>query len=358
VVSFLEGKNRDLLNNLKKRMVLAAEALHFEEAAVLRDRIRAISETLKEQKVVSPRFIDLDVVALIEEQQTTAAVVLFIRLGSVTGLTHFRFRNSTQTREEILSELIQQYYRGEKYIPSTILIPIPLEDLPLLEEILSEWKGQNVVLRVPTRGEGRRWMTMAEENCRSVLETKGSGEDFLEKTALPLQKRLGLKKAPLSIGGLDISNIQGEQAVGSFVVFRQGKEDKNSYRRFKINTVSQPNDYAMMAEVMERLISHYPRLPDLILVDGGKGQLNILKVLIEKIPEENRPDILALAKKTFRTQGGKDGIYLPNRKNPVRLAADSPLLHLLARVRDEAHRFALAYHHKLRQKEMRPEKRK
>ncbi|MEW6185244.1 MAG: excinuclease ABC subunit UvrC [Thermodesulfobacteriota bacterium] len=353
VVSFLEGKNRDLLKSLKKRMTQAAEELNFEEAAGLRDRIRDISETLKDQKVVSPRFIDLDVVALIEEQQAVAAVILFIRLGSVTGLTHLRFRNSTQTREEILSDLIQQYYRGEKYIPQTILIPIPLEDHDLLEEILTELKGQNVVLRVPTRGEGRRWMAMAEENCRSILQTKGSGENFLEKTAEPLQKKLGLKKAPLSVGGLDISNIQGEQAVGSFVVFRQGKEDKNSYRRFKINTVSQPDDYAMMSEMMERLISHNPQLPDLILVDGGKGQLNILKDLTERIPEGQRPDILALAKRTFRTQGGKDGIYLPNRKNPVRLASDSPVLHFLARVRDEAHRFALAYHHKLRQKEIR-----
>jgi excinuclease ABC subunit C len=196
-------------------------------------------------------------------------------------------------------------------------------------------------------------MTMAEENCRSDLEKKEPGEDFQEKTAKPLQQKLGLKTLPLSVGGLDISNIQGNQAVGSFVVFRQGQEDKNSYRRFKIKTIDQPNDYAMMAEVIERLINHYPKLPDLILVDGGKGQLNILKDLLEKIPVEERPDILALAKKTFRAQEGKDGIYLSNRKNPVRLASDSPLLHFLERVRDEAHRFALAYHHKLREKEIR-----
>ena len=137
------------------------------------------------------------------------------------------------------------------------------------------------------------------------------------------------------------------------MVFKQGQEDKNSYRRFRIKTIDQPNDYAMMAEMIGRLIDHYPKLPDLILVDGGKGQLNILKNLLEKIPGEQRPDILALAKKTFRAQGGKDGIYLPNRKNPVRLSSDSPLLHFLERVRDEAHRFALAYHHKLREKEIR-----
>jgi excinuclease ABC subunit C len=353
VVYFLQGRNRDLLRGLRKQMHLASAELRFEEAAVLRDRLRAIAETLKEQKVVSPRFIDLDVLALVEQDQILAVVILFVRLGSVTGMTRFRIKNSTQTSEECLSDLIQQYYQGEKYIPQTILIPIPLEDHSLLEEVLSEVKGQKVELRIPSRGEGRRWMTMAEENCRSVLDKKEPGEDFEEKTARPLQQKLGLKFLPLSVGGLDISNIQGNQAVGSFVVFRQGEEDKNSYRRFKIKTINQPNDYAMMAEVIRRLINHYPKLPDLILVDGGKGQLNILKDLLEKIPAEERPDILALAKKTFRAQEGKDGLYLPNRKNPVRLPLDSPLLLFLERVRDEAHRFALAYHHKLREKEIR-----
>ncbi len=358
VVFFLEGRNRDLLKDLKKQMHLASEELRFEEAAVLRDRILAISETLKEQKVVSPRFIDVDVMALIEQDQAVAVVILFVRLGSVTGMTRFRFKNPAQSSEECLSDLIQQYYQGEKYIPQTILIPISLQDHLLLEEVLSELKGQKVELRIPSRGEGRRWMTMAEENCRSVLEKKEPEDNFQEKTAKLLQEKLGLKTLPLTVGGLDISNIQGNQAVGSFVVFRQGQEDKNSYRRFRIKTIDQPNDYAMMAEIIGRLIDHYPKLPDLILVDGGKGQLNILKDLLEKIPAEERPDILALAKKTFRAQEGKDGIYLPNRKNPVRLATDSPLLHFLERVRDEAHRFALAYHHKLREKEIRPQKQK
>jgi excinuclease ABC subunit C len=356
VVCFLEGRNRDLLKDLKKQMLQASEELRFEEAAVLRDRISAISETLKEQKVVSSRFIDVDVMALIEEDQAVAVVILFVRLGSVTGMTRFRFKNQAQSSEECLSDLIQQYYQGEKYIPQTILIPITLQDHLLLEEVLSELKGQKVELRIPSRGEGRRWMTMAEENCRSVLEKKEPEDNYQEKTAQLLQEKLGLKSLPLSVGGLDISNIQGNQAVGSFVVFKQGQEDKNSYRRFRIKTVDQPNDYAMMAEIIGRLIDHYPKLPDLILVDGGKGQLNILRDLLEKIPPEERPDILALAKKTFRSQDGKDGIYLPNRKNPVKLPLDSPLLHFLERVRDEAHRFALAYHHKLREKEIRPQK--
>lgn len=356
VVFFLEGRNRDLLRDLKNQMHQASEELLFEQAAVLRDRIQAISETLKEQKVVSTRFIDADVIALVEQGPVVAAVILFIRLGSVTGMTRFRFKNPAQSPEECLADLIQQYYQGGKYIPQTILIPFPPEGGSLIEEVLSENKGQKVVLRVPSRGEGRSWMNLAEENCKSFLEKKEPTQEYQEKTAHALQEKLGLKTLPLIVGAMDISNIQGNQAVGSFVVFNQGQPDKNSYRRFRIKTIDQPNDYAMMAEMIGRLVGHSLKLPDLILVDGGKGQLNILRNIIEEIPSEQRPDILALAKKTFRPQGGKDGIYLPNRKNPVRFSSDSPLLLFLERVRDEAHRFALAYHHKLRQKEIRPPK--
>ncbi len=353
VICFLEGKNRDLIKNLKQQMVQASEALRFEEAAVLRDRLRAISETLKEQKIVSTRFMDADVLTLVEQGESIAVVILFVRLGSVTGMTRFRFKSLAQSQEDCLSDFMQQFYRSGKYIPQRILIPFPLEDAALLEEILTESKGRKVGLMVPSRGEGRQWMALAEENCRSFLEKKEPGEDYQEKVAQPLQQRLGLKTLPLSVGALDISNIQGEMAVGSFIVFNQGTPDKSGYRRFRIKTLNQPDDYAMMEEMIHRLANHHPKWPNLILVDGGKGQLNILKNIMEKIPQEQRPAILALAKKTFRPQGGKDGIYLPNRKNPVRLATDSPLLHFLERVRDEAHRFALAYHHKLRQKAIR-----
>ncbi|MGC1402118.1 MAG: excinuclease ABC subunit UvrC [Thermodesulfobacteriota bacterium] len=356
VIWFLEGKNRDLLKGLKMQMAQASEHLRFEEAAVIRDRIKAISETLKEQKVVSTHFANVDVIALVEDEASFAAVILFIRLGSVIGMSRFRFKTTLQSPEECLADLIQQVYRGGKYIPKKLMVPFPLEDSSLIEEVLSELKGEKVGIMVPSRGEGRRWMALAEENCRSFLNQKEPGQEYPEKIARPLQEKLGLRALPLTVGALDISNIQGDLAVGSWVVFNQGQPDKNGYRRFKIKTVDRPNDYAMMEEMIGRLVRNHPKLPDLILVDGGKGQLNVLKNLVEEIPQDRRPDILALAKRTFRPQGGKDGIYLPNRKNPVRLSSDSALLHFLEKVRDEAHRFALAYHHKLRQKEIRPEK--
>jgi excinuclease ABC subunit C len=155
------------------------------------------------------------------------------------------------------------------------------------------------------------------------------------------------------VGALDISNLQGRQAVGSWVVFHQGLPEKSRYRRFRIRTVEQPNDYAMMAEVIGRLVRHPEEIPDLILIDGGKGQLNIVKEIFDSLPEKQRPDLAAIAKKTFLDSGGKDGIYLPGRKNPVKLRPDSPVLHFLQRVRDEAHRFALSYHHLLRKNEIR-----
>lgn len=358
VIWFLEGKNRDLLKGLKRQMIQASENLCFEEAAVLRDRLKAISETLKEQKVVSTHFANVDVIALVEDEASLAAVILFIRLGSVIGMSRFRFKTAIQSPEECLTDLIQQVYRGGKYIPQKLMVPFPLEDSSLIEEVLSELKGEKVGIMVPSRGEGRRWMALAEENCRSFLNQKETGQEYPEKIARPLQEKLGLRALPLSIGALDISNIQGDLAVGSWVVFNQGQPDKNGYRRFKIKTVDRPNDYAMIEEMIRRLVRNHPKLPDLILVDGGKGQLNVLKNLVEEIPQDRRPDILALAKKTFRPQGGKDGIYLPNRKNPVRLSSDSALLHFLEKVRDEAHRFALAYHHKLRQREIHPVKTK
>jgi excinuclease ABC subunit C len=358
VVLFFEGRNQELLRDLKRQMRTASEALEFEKAAFLRDRIQAITETLREQKVVSPRFVDVDVLALEEKEESIEAVILFIRLGSVTGLARFNFPEVTQPLPEVLSGLIQQYYQGGKYIPQRILIPFQIEDALVLEEVLSEMKGQKVELLVPQRGEGRRWMALAEENVANYVRRKEPEREFEDRIARPLQKKLHLKSLPLSLGALDISNLQGDLAVGSWVVFKEGLPEKSSYRRYKIRQVNQPNDIAMMEEMITRLVPKETSLPDLILVDGGKGQLNVLKKWIDQLPPDQQPDLMALAKKTFQSQGGKDGIYLPNRKNPVRFSTDSPLLLFLERVRDEAHRFAITYHHKLQEKALRPDKKK
>jgi excinuclease ABC subunit C len=353
IIQFFQGHNSNLTRDLKQRMKEASDAFRFEEAAVLRDQIRAISETLKEQHVVSSRLEQADVLALVESAEAIAAAILFIRFGSVAGMTRFLFRDPSQPQEEVLADLITQYYRKDRYLPPRIFVPFPFEDRVLLEEILSEQKGEKVRLVVPQRGEARHWLEMAEENARGALQGKEADQNFLETIAAPLQERLALNRRPNRVGALDISNLQGLQAVGSWVVFHQGLPEKSRYRRFRIRTVEQPNDYAMMAEMIGRLIRHPEEIPDLILIDGGKGQLTILKDIFDSLPEKQRPDLAAIAKKTFVASGGKDGIYLPGRKNPVKLRLDSPVLHFLQRVRDEAHRFALSYHHLLRKKEIR-----
>ena len=350
---FFQGKNKELLLELKKKMRQAADDLHFEEAAALRDRIRTVSETLQEQHVVSSRLIQADVVSLAESAEGAAAAILFVRFGSVTGMARFVFRNPSQSLEEILSELLSQYYQPDRFIPPRIFIPRDFADRRLVEEVLAERRGGAVEIRVPVRGEGRRWLELAAENARSVLREKEEGPTFQDQVAGPLKERLGLRRPPERVGCLDISNLQGEQAVGSWVVFHQGAPEKSRYRRFRVRTVDHSDDYAMMAEVIGRLIRYPEEIPDLVLIDGGKGQLNVLREIFQQVPEEQRPDLAAIAKKTFRTAGGQDGIYLPGRKNPLKLKTDSPLLHFLQRVRDEAHRFALSYHHLLRKKEIR-----
>ncbi|MBI5582289.1 MAG: excinuclease ABC subunit UvrC [Deltaproteobacteria bacterium] len=349
---FFQGKNKELLLELKRKMRQAAEDLNFEEAATQRDRIRAVSETLQEQHVVSTRLIQADAVALVESGEGAAAAILFIRFGSVTGMARFRFRNPSQTLEEILSDLLAQYYQPDRFMPPLVFIPWDFLDRRLVAEVLADRRGGPVEIRVPARGEGRHWLELAEENARSLLAEKDGAPQFMEQIAGPLQEKLGLRRIPERVGCLDISNLQGAQAVGSWVVFQQGDPEKSRYRRFRIRTVDQPDDYAMMAEVISRLIRHPEEIPDLVLIDGGKGQLNVLREIFRRVPEEQRPDLAAIAKKTFIPAGGKDGLYLPGRKNPVNLKTDSPLLHFLQRVRDEAHRFALSYHHLLRKKEI------
>jgi excinuclease ABC subunit C len=350
---FFQGKNKELLQDLKKKMRRAAEDLDFEEAAALRDRIRAVSETLQEQHVVSSRLIQADAVGLAETAGEATAAIGFIRYGSVTGMARFGFRNPAQSLEEILGDLLVQYYRQDRFIPPLILVPWDFDDRRVLAEVLAERRGGPVEIRAPARGEGRRWLELAEENARSALREKEGAPLFQDQIAAPLREKLGLGRSPERVGCLDISNLQGEQAVGSWVVFHKGAPEKSRYRRFRIRTVDQPDDYAMMAEVIGRLLQHPEEIPDLVLIDGGKGQLNILRELFKQVPEEHRPDLAAIAKKTFRTLGDKDGLYLPGRKNPVNLKSDSPLLHFLQRVRDEAHRFAISYHHLLRGKEIR-----
>lgn len=356
----LEGKNSELVDQLTTRMQEAAETLRFEEAARVRDQIRAITQTGEKQQVATPLGNDQDVVGLYREGGFVEIQVLLVRGGKLVGNIGYSFDDNEFPDEEVLSELLTQFYQGERFIPDEILLPVVLEDAAAREELLSERKNKKVALLHPQRGDKVRLVDMAHDNARQSFIEKRRGAEQKEKTLDHLRRALYLRNAPKRIECFDISNIQGNLAVGSMVVFDEGEPDKNRYRRFRIKTVEGADDFGMMYEVLTR---RYRRaleenaLPDLLMVDGGKGQLG---VAVEVFRELNitEVDLIGLAKmRTERdpfaeeVEHSSERVFLPGRKNPVILRPNSTALFLLQRVRDEAHRFAITYHRQLRAKE-------
>lgn len=356
----LEGKNSELAQQLTVRMQEAAEALRFEEAARVRDQIRAMEQTGEKQHVATPLGHDQDIFGLYREGGIVEVEVLLIRGGKLVGNLDYSFEDNEFPDEEVLSELLTQFYQGDRFLPDEVLLPVALEDSAAREELLSERKGKSVVMLHPQRGDKVRLVEMAQENARQSFVEKRRGAEQKEKTLENLRRALALRTAPKRIECFDISNIQGNLAVGSMVVFDEGEPDKNRYRRFRIKTVEGADDFGMMYEVLTR---RYQRaleehdLPDLLMVDGGKGQLG---VAVEVLRELNitEVDLIGLAKmRTERdpfaeeVEHSSERVFLPGRKNPVVLRPNSTALFLLQRIRDEAHRFAITYHRQLRAKE-------
>ncbi len=356
----LEGKSTQLVDELETRMAAAAEALRFETAARLRDQIRAVTKTAEKQQVATPLGSDQDVFGLYREGGLIEVQVLFVRAGKLVGNLGYGFDDNEFPDDEVLAELLSQFYQGRRFVPDEILLPFPLEDAAVRAEVLSERKGKKVGLSRPQRGDKLRLVEMAEENARHSFVEKRRGEEHKEKTLDSLRRALRLRNAPKRIECFDISNIQGNLAVGSMVAFDECEPDKNRYRRFRIKTVEGADDFRMMYEVLTR---RYTRavaehdLPDLLVVDGGKGQLGVaVEVLRELAIDE--VDVIGLAK--MRTERdpfaeevarSSERVFLPGRKNPVVLKPNATALFLLQRVRDEAHRFAITYHRQLRAKE-------
>lgn len=356
----LEGKNTELVTQLTARMHAAAEELRFEEAAKLRDQLRAITQTGEKQQVATPLGYDQDIFGLYREGGAIEMQVLFVRAGKLVGGQSYGFEDHEFPDEEVVSELLTQFYQGERFIPDELIVPVSLEDASAREELLSERKGKRVSVLYPQRGDKVRLVEMAHENARQSFTEKRRGEEQKAKTAESLRRALHLRNAPKRIECFDISNIQGNLAVGSMVVFDEGEPDKNRYRRFRIKTVEGADDFAMMYEVLKR---RYTRalaehdLPDLLMVDGGKGQLGVAVAVLQELGI-TEVDVIGLAK--MRTESdffaeevehSAERVFLPGRKNPVVLLPNSTALFLLQRLRDEAHRFAITYHRQLRAKE-------
>jgi len=356
----LEGKSPQLVRQLDAEMQQAAEQLRFEDAARLRDQVRAIEKTQERQQVVSHWGADQDVFGLYREGGFIEAQVLFVRQGKLTGNQAYSFQDFEFSAEEVLEALLTQFYQGDRYVPDEILVPVDLEDADVRADYLSERKGKRMEILRPQRGDKVRLVEMAAENaCQSYRERQDAGRNR-ERMSEELQRGLHLRNAPKRIECFDISNIQGRLAVGSMVTFDEGEPDKNRYRRFRIKTVPGADDFRMMYEVLHRRFARAKAegsYPDLLVVDGGKGQLNVALQVLREL-EISEVDAVGLAKmrvdrapQAAEVTRSEERVFLPGRKNPVILKRNSTALFLLQRVRDEAHRFAITYHRQLRTKE-------
>ena len=357
VILILKGKQEDLVGILKQQMYEESKAMRYEKAAKIRDRIRAIEETVEKQRIHSMTFVDRDVFGYYMSGKEVYIEVMFIRSGNMEDVASYHFSTNHNTIEEVFRSFLNQFYSQTRFIPSEVIIPVQSADAKLLEEWLSERKRKKVEVIHPQRGDKVRLIEMAQKNAENAYLVSRVQEVDFAMTLYSLKETLKLKQVPERIECFDISNIFGKQAVGSMVTFEQGKPNKSRYKRFKIKTVGQIDDYAMMYEVLTRRCKRAMEegdLPDLIVVDGGKGQLGMALKVFEELAIGN-VDLIALAK--GRTEsvitGEKIGeqVFLPHISEPIMLNPSAPELLFLDKVRDEAHRFAITYHRKLRDKE-------
>ncbi|MCF8145431.1 MAG: excinuclease ABC subunit UvrC [Deltaproteobacteria bacterium] len=360
---FLEGRSQELIAALEGDMAEAARNLDFEKAAGIRDQIRSIRKTVERQYVVSHQLEDQDVIGLAQKDGMCQVVVLFIRSGYLTGTRDFLIKEANALSPEVMEAFLKQYYGRETFIPKRILISEPIEDLVPIRAWLSGLIGKRVVIQRPLRGEKRKLTGMAVTNAENLLvgHAAAQTQDLLAAA----ESVLGLAHPPRRIEGLDISNFQGGLAVGTIVSFVEGAPHRAGYRNFRIRQAGIIDDYGMMAEVMKRRIAKGP-LPDLFLVDGGRGHLATIRRVLEEQAyvraktegskkmrgDFPMPEVISIAKPDDPARDPRDKIYLPGRKNPLMLKAGHPVLLLMMRIRDEAHRRAVTYHRKLRKTHM------
>ena len=357
---FLEGKNRQLVTEFKRRMLEASNELRFEDAARWRNLLRSIEVTVEKQKVVMQGG-DSDAIGFYRDGTRLELVLLFIRAGVLTGSRLFNLNWELDDAEGIAA-FLRQYYSEGAYIPEQILLPLEIEEEEALADLLGEVKGKRVAITRPLRGIKHDLVELAGKNAAAALRERDDKQASSEAVLEVLQQRLHLSRLPRRIECYDISTIQGRFSVGSGVAFTDGRPDKGRYRRYRIREVTGQDDFAMLAEVFSRRFSSergvQDGLPDLVVVDGGIGQLNAAAEIISELGLMGRFDLVSLAKSRVASnmaddaiQKSNERIFLPGRRNPVVLKQNSAALLLLAAIRNEAHRFAIEYHRKLRGKE-------
>ena len=351
VLLILEGRTDQVVGELTAKMEQAAEALRFEQAAVYRDQIRALARTTEHQAIVADHHLDQDVFGIHRQDASVGIALLFVRGGMITGAQTFFLAEPLGEDDSLLSQTILQYYSAERQPPRELLLPLALEDADLLGERLAELREGPVALLTPQRGKRMQLMHMATTNARQIFAERERKEQSWETLAAALQARVRIDRRPEVIECLDISNLQGKQAVGSLVCFVHGAQAAGRYRHYRIRSQDTPDDYAMMGEVLDRRLARgieRDDLPDLLLLDGGKGQLQVAVAAVARAGLTGRIDLVAIAKEKAE-EGEK--LFRPGRKNPVLLPAHSPVLLYLMRIRDEAHRFGITFHRRLRGRE-------
>ena len=354
---FLEGRQATLVKALERDMAAAAERTEYERAAALRDKIRAIERTMESQKMAAFARTELDLLGMARQDNQAAMQLFVIRDGKMIGRDVFLLDAAKEASDdEVLTSFIEQYYARAGSVPREVYVPTAIAEVALLEVFLTERRGGTVRVRVPQRGEKRELLVLATRNATETLareQARWLADEGKTLAALEeLAEALGLAAPPLRIECYDISNLQGSESVGSMVVFEDGKPRSGEYRRFRIKTVTGPNDFASHQEVLRRRFrsartgeegveeARRWAMPDLVIVDGGKGQVSAAKAVLDELGLHDMP-LAGLAKE-------REELFLPDATNPILLPATSPALYLVQRLRDEAHRFAITYHRDLR----------
>ncbi len=359
VILFLEGKQERVVQKLESKMKAAAEALDFEKAALLRDQIQAVNRVIEGQRIATTVSGEQDVIAFAGDKNQACVQVFFIRRSKLIGRESFVLEGTrAEEPRQIMTSFIKHFYASTPYIPPLLLLQYPVEDTTIIENWLQSKRGGKVHIQVPHRGTKKQLVRIVAENAERGLEQlkikQLATPTALSAALTEIERELHLPHPPLRMEGYDISNIQGTAAVGSMVVFDEGKPKPSHYRRFRIKTVPGADDYAMLREVLKRRFKRlkskdattsdtWAILPDLVLIDGGRGQLNTALSVMREIGAESIP-VASLAKEN-------EEIFVPRKTKPVILPRSAPGLQLLQRLRDEAHRFALGYHHKIHKKQ-------
>lgn len=366
VLEFLNGRYDGVLKNLEEKMKAASDAMDFEKAIEYRDLLSSVKKVAQKQKITSSNMEDRDIIAMARDDMDAVVQVFFVREGKLIGRDHFRMSVATaETRGQILSSFVKQFYAGTPFLPKELWVQYELEDMELIGQWLSARKGQKVRITVPKKGDKERLVELAEKNAALVLiqdNERNKREEMRTIGAMnQVAQWLGLENVR-RMEAFDISNISGYESVGSMVVFENGRPKRSDYRKFRIKTVTGPNDYASMKEVLTRRFTHgmeeqkqlknqgvekefgsFTRFPDLLMMDGGKGQVNIALEVMEQLGL-SIPVCGMVKDDSHRTRG----LYYQNVEIPIDRHSEG--FRLITRIQDEAHRFAIEYHRSLRSK--------